>query len=262
MFSFFYVWSKALAHQQRRLHGRPAERERGRETRRLDYCVLELRPSAQLRDQRHLPAADSRRTASPATLLNDWQLSGVYRWTSGRPYASATRSRASAMPTSPATTATRGAHRADLRSRASGYGSDPYKQFNTGCFAPPQPGSDGAESARFFMRLPADQQPRHVALEAVQRRQATKFEFRLDAFNALNHTQFTGVNAHGELREPDRPRHHEPRFRGQQERLRDNQRRGQPEDAATRRAVHVLGCPLVDSLRGRTFGSGPFFCAD
>jgi hypothetical protein len=41
----------------------------------------------------------------------------------------------------------------------------------------------------------ADQQPRHVGLEVVPAGKRARFEVRLDAFNALNHTQFTGVNA-------------------------------------------------------------------
>ena len=35
-----------------------------------------------------------------------------------------------------------------------GSSSDPYKQIDTSCFAPPQPGSKADESARFFLWAP------------------------------------------------------------------------------------------------------------
>ncbi len=76
-----------------------------------------------------------------------------------------------------------------------GYGSDPYAQFNTGCFAPPQPGSDGAESARFFMDAPPINNLDMSLSKTFALPKNMRFEFRLDMFNALNHTQFTGVNA-------------------------------------------------------------------
>ena len=63
------------------------------------------------------------------------------------------------------------------------------------------------ESARFFLHGPPP--INNVDLSLSKRFsivKGTKLELRLDAFNALNHTQFTGVNAPGELREPDRPR--------------------------------------------------------
>ena len=76
-----------------------------------------------------------------------------------------------------------------------GSSGDPYKQLDTSCFAPPQPGSDGDESSRFFVRAPPINNldlslSKHFAVI-----KTVKFEFRLDMFNALNHTQFTGVNA-------------------------------------------------------------------
>ncbi|PYQ55404.1 MAG: hypothetical protein DMF78_02155 [Acidobacteria bacterium] len=72
-----------------------------------------------------------------------------------------------------------------------GWSNDPYKQIDhPECFAPPQPGSDGSESARYFLRNPP--------INNLDLSLAKKFivgkgiglEVRLDAFNALNHTQF------------------------------------------------------------------------
>ena len=75
-----------------------------------------------------------------------------------------------------------------------GWSGDPYQQFNTSCFAPPQPGSDGAESARFFVRQPPINNLDLSLSKVFAGPRSLKFEVRLDVFNALNHTQFTGVN--------------------------------------------------------------------
>ena len=77
----------------------------------------------------------------------------------------------------------------------SGWSSDPYKQINTACFAPPQPGSDGAESARFFLWAPPIDNLDMSLSKIFPVGKRVKLEVRLDAFNALNHTQFTGVNS-------------------------------------------------------------------
>jgi hypothetical protein len=76
----------------------------------------------------------------------------------------------------------------------SGSSSDPYRQINTACFAPPQPGSDGAESARFFLHAPPINNIDLSLSKRIRIRGDIGAEVRLDMFNFLNHTQFTGVN--------------------------------------------------------------------
>ncbi len=76
----------------------------------------------------------------------------------------------------------------------SGWSGDPYRQINTACFAPPQPGSDGAESARFFLHAPPINNIDLSLSKKIRIRGDIGAEIRLDIFNALNHTQFTGVN--------------------------------------------------------------------
>ena len=70
-------------------------------------------------------------------------------------------------------------------------------------------------------------------------------EVRLDAFNALNHTQFTGVNNtvnfasltdHTITNLP----YNSSRTAGQHQRVRDHQRGGQPADPAAGHAADVL----------------------
>jgi hypothetical protein len=77
----------------------------------------------------------------------------------------------------------------------SGSSSDPYRQFNASAFTVPQPGSIGLESGRNFLyRAPINSWDLSLSKEFRIKEQA-KFEIRLDAFNALNHTQFDTVNA-------------------------------------------------------------------
>ena len=76
-----------------------------------------------------------------------------------------------------------------------GWSGDPYQQLDTSCFAPPQPGSDGAESARFFVRSPPINNVDLSLSKNFGVIKGVRFEIRADMFNALNHTQFTGVNS-------------------------------------------------------------------
>jgi len=76
----------------------------------------------------------------------------------------------------------------------SGSSSDPYVQLNTGCFAPPQIGSVGDESARYFVHGPGINNLDLSVSKSIRLGSRARFEFRLDMFNALNHTQFSGVN--------------------------------------------------------------------
>ena len=76
----------------------------------------------------------------------------------------------------------------------SGYSSDPYNQFNVAAFTNPKPGSIGLESPRFTMRNPPINTIDLSVAKSLPLGGRRRFEIRLDAFNALNHTQFTGVN--------------------------------------------------------------------
>jgi hypothetical protein len=134
-------------------------------------------------------------------LTNDWQLSGVYRWSSGRPYTVGFTVPGYG-PANLSGTNNPGARIALTCDPGSGSSSDPYRQLDTSCFAPPQPGSDGLESARYFVHGPATNNLDLSLSKAIPVGKTVKLEVRLDAFNALNHTQFTGVNATANFASP------------------------------------------------------------
>jgi hypothetical protein len=126
-------------------------------------------------------------------IANDWQISGVYRLLSGTPY--------------PINFSIPGISNANLTGSndygarvvvtcnpGSGSSSDPYRQINTACFAPPQAGSTGLESARYFLHGPGLNNLDMSLSKMFSVGKQVKMEVRLDAFNALNHTQYTGVN--------------------------------------------------------------------
>lgn len=193
MFSVFYVWSKALTIANDDFTaGRP--NASAAEIRRADYSYAAY-------DRPHNFVVNfvyqTPKVASGAlgVLANNWQISGIYRWTSGRPYPinfSIPNIGASNLTGSDAGQNARVVLTCDP---GKGWSGDPYKQLlNTSCFAPPRPGSDGTESARFFVRAPPINNLDLSLSKIVSVGNRVKLEVRLDAFNALNHTQFTGVN--------------------------------------------------------------------
>ena len=194
MFSVFYVWSKALGIANDDFSaGVPNVSDE--EVKRLDYSYLNY-------DRPHnfvvnfiyqTPTLASGRALG--LLANDWQISGVYRWTSGRPYGVGFRIPDIGNANLVGNDGNPGARIVLTCDPGRGWSDDPYQQLDTACFAPPQPGSDGAESARFFVRAPPINNLDLSLSKNFGFVRGIKFEVRLDMFNALNHTQFTGVNA-------------------------------------------------------------------
>jgi hypothetical protein len=133
-------------------------------------------------------------------LVNDWQLSGIYRYSSGRPYKVGYSIPGIGNANLTGNDGFPGARIVVTCDPGSGSSGDPYKQINTGCFAPPQPGSVGLESGRFFVHAPATNNLDLSISKNIPIGKQVKMEVRLDAFNALNHTQFTGVNATANFR--------------------------------------------------------------
>ena len=193
LFSVFYVWSKALGINNDDFSpGIPNVSDD--EIKRLDYSyVAHDRPhNFVVNFIYQVPQLTS--NGALGYLVNDWQLSGIYRWTSGRPYAVnfSIPGIGSANLTGTDNPNARVVLTCDP---GKGWSGDPYQQIaNVNCFAPPQPGSDGAESARFFLRAPPINNLDLSISKMVPFPKGIKAEVRFDLFNALNHTQFTGVN--------------------------------------------------------------------
>jgi hypothetical protein len=193
MFGVFYVWSKALTiNNDDFTAGLPHATDE--EIRRVDYSYATY-------DRPHnfvvnfIYQTPKFASGVLGAIANDWMISGVYRWTSGRPYAvnfsipGITNTNLTGNDGNP------GARVALTCDPGTGWSGDPYQQIaNTSCFAPPQPGSDGAESARFFVRNPPINNLDLSVSKRFEVGNRVGLEVRLDAFNALNHTQFTGVN--------------------------------------------------------------------
>ena len=191
--STFYVWSKALGiNNDDFAPGIPNVSDD--ETRRLDYSYLALDRPHNFVVNFIYQTPKLTNNAALGYLANDWQISGIYRWTSGRPYA------ANFFIPSIGSTNLTGTDFPNARvaltcDPGQGWSGDPYQQIaNTSCFAPPKPGSDGAESARFFLRSPPINNFDLSISKRVPFPKGVIAEVRLDMLNALNHTQFTAVN--------------------------------------------------------------------
>lgn len=128
-------------------------------------------------------------------LTNGWQLSGNYRFLSGTPYTAGYsipgvgNINLTGTPDAGARVVLTG------EPISSGHSSDPYNQFNVNAFTAPSPGSLGLESPRFTMRLPNTHTLDLSLAKSFGFGGRRRFEVRLDAFNALNRTNFTGVNS-------------------------------------------------------------------
>jgi hypothetical protein len=126
-------------------------------------------------------------------LVNDWQLSGNYRWMSGAPYA--VTFSIPGVSSYNITGSDQGARIVLKGDPLSGWSANPYCQIDTSVFAPPQAGSIGMESPRYFVHgAPINNLDLSLS-KSFPLGGRRRFEVRLDAFNALNHTQFAGVNA-------------------------------------------------------------------
>jgi len=193
MFSVFYVWSKALGINNNDYATiRPNATED--EVRRADYSYTDY-------DRPHTFVVNfiyqTPKVADGALgyIANDWQISGVYRYMSGTPYGIGFSIPGIGAANLTGSDGNQNARIVVTCDPGKGSSGDPYEQFNAGCFAPPQPGSDGTESARFFMHNPPINNLDLSLSKSIPLGSRIRLEVRLDMFNALNHTQWRGVNS-------------------------------------------------------------------
>jgi hypothetical protein len=136
-------------------------------------------------------------------LANGWQLSGIYRWTSGTPYPITFN-----IPGYGAINLTGSDQNARIvvtGDPGQGWSGDPYRQIDTSVFAPPRPGSLGFESARYFLHGPPIDNLDLSVSKSFSLGGRRRVEIRLDAFNVLNHTQFAAVNSQVNFKSLDDP---------------------------------------------------------
>jgi hypothetical protein len=190
MFSAFYVWSKSLGTGSSDWATRYPYSDKATNDR-INYSYTDYdRPhNFVVNAVYQVPKLVDNKAAG--ALINDWQLSGIYRWNSGRPYT--VGATVSGYDLTGGTDVT--ARVALTCNPGGGSSGDPYKQFDTSCFKAPGMGSKGDESARFLMHLPSINNVDMSISKSFKFYKTTKFEIRADAFNALNHTQFTTVNS-------------------------------------------------------------------
>ena len=102
-----------------------------------------------------LPRFTGNNTAAFA--LNNWRLSGIYRYQSGAPYNISISIPGISAYTLTGTQQNEGARVVLVGNPGSGSSGDPYRQFNAAAFTTPNPGSIGLESGRNFLyRAPID----------------------------------------------------------------------------------------------------------
>ncbi len=195
MVSGFWVWSKAQGiNSTDGAAGVP--NLTAEQTRALDYGLVDY-------DRTHNFTINAIYQTPRATdnkglglLINDWQLSGVYRWTSGRPNTINFSIPGIGAANLTGTDGNPNARIALTCDPGVGYSGDPYNQFaHPECFAPPQPGSNGNETPRFFARNPPLNNLDLSVSKNFPLTHGTKFEVRLDIFNLLDTIQFTGLNS-------------------------------------------------------------------
>src|SRR5262245_26916996 len=189
-----YTWSKALGTQSNDLPGiTGVGAPHILDNRRANYGPLDFdrRNNFSVNWVYELPKATGRRALGYA--LNDWQLSGIYRYGTGQPYNLGINVSGISAYTLTGTQNVESARIVMLKDPGSGHSSDPYHMFDATAFALPTPGSTSFESGRNFLyRSPINSLDLSLA-KRFRFKERAELRFQIDAFNAFNHTQFNNV---------------------------------------------------------------------
>lgn len=133
-----------------------------------------------------------RMSAVPRAIFGGWQVSGVTRFMTGSPYVIGYSVTGVAQVNITGSTS-EGARVYLLGNPGTG-SSNPYNRLNAAMVAPPQVGSVGLESGMNYMTGPGINNWDLSIQKEFSVKERLKFQFRVDAFNAFNHTQFSGYN--------------------------------------------------------------------
>jgi hypothetical protein len=191
-----YTWSKALGTQTNDLPGVAGfGAPHNLDNRRANYGVLDFdRPhNFNINFVWDLPKATGNSGLGYA--LNGWQLSGIYRYQTGGPFNVFANITGLSSYGLTGTQQVEGARIVLLKNPGSGNSDDPLRMFDTSAFAASSVGSMGFESGRNFMRVGPINSWDLALSKEFRVKERVRFEVRLDAFNAFNHTQLDGVNS-------------------------------------------------------------------
>jgi hypothetical protein len=126
-------------------------------------------------------------------ILGRWQISGVTMFRTGTPF-NIGYSVTGVSQQNITGSSTEGARVYWLGNPMTG-SSDPYNGMNGNMIAPPQVGSVGLETGYNRFTGPGTNNWDISLQKEFSIREKVHFQFRVDAFNAFNHTQFTGYNS-------------------------------------------------------------------
>src|SRR5439155_9509450 len=138
-----------------------------------------------------LPAIFKRGPAH--TVLDGWQISGLTRFQSGAPYGVGFSIPSIGNPQLTGSF-TEGARIQAVGSPTAGASGSPYNRINPAAFAPPQPGNIGLGAGVNYLTGPGLNNTDLSLQKTIQITEHKSLQLRADAFNAFNHTQFSGYN--------------------------------------------------------------------
>ena len=129
-------------------------------------------------------------------ILNDWQISGITRFVSGNPYSVGVSIGSSNNSNQNIT----GSYTEPFRVKligdpTAGTNGGPYNLLNPAAFGLPLLGTIGNDSPFNYLTTPGISNWDMSLQRSVHVKEKVRFEFRVDAFNVFNHTQFSGVNS-------------------------------------------------------------------
>ena len=127
-------------------------------------------------------------------VIHDWQISGVYRVSSGAPYTVTYNIPGISPYTITGTQRLESGRVVIVGDPGSGHSDDPYQQFDPSAFTTPKPNSDGLESGTNYLTYQPSSTLDLSIARFVRFGGNRRLELRVDMFNAFNAFIITGVN--------------------------------------------------------------------
>jgi len=139
-----------------------------------------------------LPSVFTNHKAAHA-LLDGWQISGITRFQTGAPFGVGF-----SIPNignqQLTGSYTEGARIQLVGNPLTGTSDNPYNRLNAAAYAPPQPGNIGLGAGVNYLTGPGISNTDLSLQKTIQITEHKSLQLRADAFNAFNHTQFSGYN--------------------------------------------------------------------